>query len=191
MRDERFKQREELPSRVQLILHLEQWIRSNAWLGNNNRCVANTATMAGTPRSRANWIWFSWTSFGATERVVTLRCIKKAPKLATPSSRDAWSPLSPPRTSPTGDSARRGSCSCCCFSYSCCCFPLSSLPLLWWSLFLGMTWSCRRGASLRGRFRWRGRMRSLMSGERRNNPFKVLGVWRELEKSITELLCFY
>lgn len=54
MRDERFKQREELPSRVQLILHLEQWIRSNAWLGNNNRCVANTATMAGTPRSRAN-----------------------------------------------------------------------------------------------------------------------------------------
>ena len=84
MRDERFKQREELPSRVQLILHLEQWIRSNAWLGNNNRCVANTATMAGTPRSRANWIWFSWKSFGATERVVTLRCIKKAPKLATP-----------------------------------------------------------------------------------------------------------
>lgn len=43
-----------LPSRVQLIRHLEQCIKSKAWLGYNKRRVAKAATIAGTPRSRAN-----------------------------------------------------------------------------------------------------------------------------------------
>ena len=72
------------PSLVQLILHLEQWIISKAWLGYNNLRVAKTATIAGTPRSNANCIWYSWTSLGATDKVVVFRCIRKAPKLATP-----------------------------------------------------------------------------------------------------------
>lgn len=30
-------------------------MKSKAWLGYNNRLVANTANMAGTPHSNANW----------------------------------------------------------------------------------------------------------------------------------------
>jgi len=42
------------PSRVQLTPHPKQWMKSKAWLGYNRRCVVNVATMAGTPRSKAN-----------------------------------------------------------------------------------------------------------------------------------------
>ena len=79
-----YKKEKYIPSLVQLTLQREQCIMSKAWLGYNNRLVANAAAIAGTPRSRANWIWFSWTSLGATDIVTTFRDSKYAPKLATP-----------------------------------------------------------------------------------------------------------
>ncbi len=76
-----YKREKGVPSRVQLTPHPKQCMKSKAWLGYNRRCVVNVATMAGTPRSKANWIWFSLTSLGDIDRVVALRCIKKAPKI--------------------------------------------------------------------------------------------------------------